>query len=244
MERYTYNTSGVDQGAEKKILRKSIELVDELDVNVITFYVHTFDSTDWIERMLGEGATQLLRDGHEQDGIVFNLETHRTFDDHGDDCILVALGQNSDTLFELECVHKIQAIVALPWVQDECYEWASSLDAYDLASEETQGSFDLSCVVEKALEQLTQAINITSGITNPHDERRAKTYIRALNKYDYELNVSAIKAYLVENNWTKNGMNTMADLISTVNEGGYFQGGERTGLHHHRNRWQEECDEN
>lgn len=243
MERYFYDTTGVDEAAETAIARKAFEVAGNLDVNTITFYVQTFDNVGWIARMFGQNSPRQLREGFNQDGIVLNLHSLRTFNDYGDNCILVALGQNSETLFELECVPRIRAMLALPWVQDECLDWASNLGAYDLNSEETFERFTLPCVVERAFEQLTGAINLGTGITHPNDERRAKTYIRALHRYEYELNVHAIKAYLVENNWTKNGMNSIADLINTVNEGRYFQGGETTGLHHHRDRWEEDCAE-
>lgn len=241
MSRFLYDTTGVDEAAETAIARKAFQLANELGIDTIVFYVHTFDSVGWVERMFGRDAPMQLRNGYNNNGTVLELHSHRTFSEYGNECILVALGQNSTTLFELECIHRVRAIIALPWVQGECLDWASNLGAHDLNTDQLMDTYTLPCVVERALEELTRSINITSGITHPSDERRAKTIIRALNKYNYELNVPAIKAYLVENNWTKHGMNTMAELISTINHGGYFQGGDKTGLNHHKNRWEEEC---
>lgn len=243
MERYFYNTYGPDQEAEKHILRKAVELASNLNVNVITFYVHTFHNTGWTERLFGENSTKHLRQGYNHNGFTFNLHTHRTFEKHGNDCILVALGQDSDSLFELECTRRIKAIIALPWVEEECHAWAYSFGVHEISTNESFEKRSLPCVVEKALEQLTNSINISSGITHPMDERKAKTYIRALNKYGYEMDVSAVKAYLVENYWTKNGMSEVASLINTVNDGRYFQGGDKTGLQNYIKKWEAECEQ-
>jgi hypothetical protein len=99
-----------------------------------------------------------------------------------------------------------------------------------------------SCIVIKALEELTGLINMSTGITHPSDERDAKTTILALHKYEPELNGDVVASYLVrELNWESESANEMKELINTLNAGKYFKGGEKTGLKYYYKRWKEEC---
>lgn len=70
------------------------------------------------------------------------------------------------------------------------------------------------------------------------DNDRCKTYLRALNKYNYELNPIKIKSYLVANlNWDNRHAEDVIKLIEKLNSGSYFMGGEKTGLQNHIKRW-------
>jgi len=241
MERYFFDTSGHDPNAENAILRQAIVTANQLGITNIIFYVHSFQNTGWTDRMVGPNTSNQLRNGITQDGITFSLESHRTFNEHGNDCIIVALGQNSDVLFDLECINRIRAIVALPWVQDECDDWASAFGVLELGNGAQVNQQTLPCEVEKALEQLTNAINLSTGITHTGDEDLAKTFIRALHQGGFNLDVPPIKAYLAENNWIADGMNSFTELVDRINNGGHFQGGQTTGLDELNNDWSDQC---
>ena len=70
------------------------------------------------------------------------------------------------------------------------------------------------------------------------DNARAKTYVRALKKYEPELNSDLVCSYLVnELDWQVRHSNDVRKLIDTLNNGKYFMGGEKTGLQNHYKRW-------
>ena len=79
---------------------------------------------------------------------------------------------------------------------------------------------------------------MTTGIHHFMDKELCKTYIRALNKYDYELNSKEIFSFLTtELNWKSDNANDVIKLIDKINSGGYFTGGAKTGLQYHIKRW-------
>jgi len=92
------------------------------------------------------------------------------------------------------------------------------------------------------MEDLTDSINMSTGITHPSDEEQAKTYILALHKYEPSLDANIVGAYLVRDlNWDTDHAKEIEKLINTLNNGKYFQGGRRTGLQHYYKQWKKEC---
>lgn len=79
-----------------------------------------------------------------------------------------------------------------------------------------------------------------TGISHPSDKDQAKTYIRALHKYESELKAEEVVTYLVtELGWTFNHANDVGKLITTLCVGRYFHGGEKVGLQNYYKRWKE-----
>lgn len=92
------------------------------------------------------------------------------------------------------------------------------------------------------MKQLTDSINMSTGISHPMDNDRAKTFIKALHKYEPELNADIIGSYLVrELNWETRFAKDIEKLIETLNSGSFFKGGEKTGLQNYYKKWKNEC---
>ena len=73
------------------------------------------------------------------------------------------------------------------------------------------------------------------------DEKRAKTYILSLHKYESSLNADIVGSYLVrELNWDTEDAKDVEKLINTLNNGKHFQGGQRTGLQHYYKQWKDQ----
>ena len=85
---------------------------------------------------------------------------------------------------------------------------------------------------------------MSTGISHSSDDKLAKTYLRALAKYGYLLNEIEIESYLIKQlGWTKDHANDLLEIINKINNGRSFQGGDKTELKRHINRWKEECEE-
>jgi hypothetical protein len=92
------------------------------------------------------------------------------------------------------------------------------------------------------MQELTNSINMSTGINSPFDEEQAKTYILALHKYEPNLDENIIKAYLVRDlGWEAEYANDVALLIMTLNSGRHFKGGKHTGLQYYYKSWKEQC---
>ncbi|MFP8488499.1 hypothetical protein ACKGJO_05305 [Gracilimonas sp. Q87] len=241
MERYFIDTSGVDLKARAEIVGKAFEVAKKLNVSHIILCVPTFGG-EWLNGIFEEEVKeQRLRERVPINGIELGLESRNTVNELFFDYVIITMGLRADDLFNFECNRHVKAILALPWIREEIDDWVNGFGVTELRSGVQQEKLQLPCVVEKALEELTESINLSSGITNSYDNDRAKTTVRALNKYNYELSVPAIKAWLIEHYWTQGGMNSFTELVEKVNNGKYFQGGETTGLQHYKNRWEDEC---
>ena len=141
----------------------------------------------------------------------------------------------------LDDYYGVKYIVAIPWLKDKTMPWISRWNAEEITGKKEEKLGDeVSDIVKVALAELTASINMSTGIVNPFDNSRAKTYIRALHKYEPELKPEAIVSYLVtELGWTSSQANDVGKLITTLNDGGFFRGGEKTGLQFHYKRWKE-----
>jgi len=99
-----------------------------------------------------------------------------------------------------------------------------------------------SCIVKKALKDLTTSINMSKRILHHDDEELVKTYILALHKYEPTLNADIVGAYLIRdlNCYTDNAKE-IERLINILNSGSYFRGGQKSDLKYHYKCWEKEC---
>lgn len=239
MKRVYIDSSGPDHDSAKKIVKEAIDFSISNNTKKIIFLNPTLDNVDWLREIFNDKIVKAFKDGYKDNqGIHFSIDSKRTFEDYGNDCVLVVYGLPSENIFELEDVNRIKGIFAIPWVKGECDGWASSMGAIELNSNSKSTSVALPCVVEKALDQLD---SVNKQTLHSSDKERIKTYIRALNKYNYPLNTDGIKAYLYKNNWDKSSVNYLINLVNKVNDGGYFQGGSKTGLKKFKDKWETEC---
>lgn len=71
-------------------------------------------------------------------------------------------------------------------------------------------------VVENALKDLTQSVNLTTGIAHPGDERVAIATFKLLHNEGYTLNSEAIRAWLIRNNWWSRHADAVCTLVQKI----------------------------
>lgn len=59
--------------------------------------------------------------------------------------------------------------------------------------------------------------------------------------YKYESELKAHSYLVAELGWTSSHTNDVGKLITTLNEGRYYKGGEKTGLQVYYKRWKEQA---
>tara|TARA_R100000935_G_scaffold58808_1_gene98144 strand:+ start:8021 stop:8767 length:747 start_codon:yes stop_codon:yes gene_type:complete len=244
--RYYNDNIGPLKENEVRAFKKALELCNEIeDITQITLLIHTKRNTGYLERIFG---TRNLRDffrGVKIDEIYppLKIETVRTFSDNWQGKkIVIAFGLHSHELYKYDNYENVAGIIAHQWSEDSVKDWAKSWEAINLKSETKIGKTMLpDKVVQQAFIDLSNSINMTTGIHHFMDEEQCKTYIRALKKYNYELNSKEILTFLItELDWESDNANDVIKLIEKVNSGGYFIGGAKTGLQHHIKRWKSE----
>jgi len=246
-ERYYTENEGPIAEVEMLALQKAVELSREIkEIQQITILIHTKRNTGYLIRTMGEKYMKGLFKGTVSaysNGPKIKIETLRTYNNvygwQKKNTILLAFGLDSKELFKYDDDPSIKAVVAHQWMKTGVTEWAKAWNATELISNKKAEPTDLPDeVVQEAFNELSKVINSSTGITHHMDDARCKTYLRALNKYDHELNSIRIKSYLVTVlNWDNRHAEDVIKLIEKLNSGSYFIGGEKTGLQNHIKRW-------
>lgn len=249
MEKPRYYTDNIGPIAENEMtaLKKAIELSQEIEnIGQITILIHTKRNTGYIERTIGSKYLKSLFNGTVtayNNGPKLKIETLRTFDKvygwQKKRSILLAFGLDSKDLFKYDDDETIKGMVAHQWMENGVADWAKTWGAIELISGEKIETTDFpDKIVQKAFDELTGVINLSTGIHHSMDNNRCKTYLKALNKYDYELDPVKIKSYLITKlNWENRHTDDVIELIEKLNAGRYFKGGDKTGLQNHIKRW-------
>lgn len=244
--RYFNNNTGPIKENEIKALQKALEICDkENDIDDIILLIHTKNNTGYIERIFDTRNVKKLFSGVKIDPKYppIRIETVRTFTDlYHSKIVLVCFGLRSEEIYKYEDFESVVGIVAHQWVELDVKNWAKTYGAIDIdTNEEIEKTEKPDLLVQNAFKDLTSSINMSTGIVHSDDNERCKTYIRALKKYNYEMNSQQVFSYLTsELNWDSDDANDVIKLIDKINSGGYFKGGAKTGLKSYIKRWQSE----
>lgn len=246
---YYFDTYGNDDDAYEKAFQYAVSVIKQNpELNRITFLVPSKNSTGWLDRIYGESTVKKLFNGINYNGVIVKIETIKTYKNNYGNAleILICCGLNSEEIFKAQDYMQVDTIIAIPWLKENTQSWINTSNATklnkDLKQEENSTEDneypEPSEITKTALQELTNVINKSTGITHHMDNNRAKTYIRALHKYEPELSSDILCSYLVnELGWQVRHANDVRKLIDTLNNGKYFQGGEKTGLQNHYKRW-------
>jgi hypothetical protein len=249
-KRYYIATQGNDDEAYREAMAFACQLANkDPEIEKVILLAHSKQNTGWLERLYGEGTVKNLFNGTRFRDCkpLFKIETLRTYKQgYTKDEVVITLALDSEEVLKIDNHRSVKVIIAIPWSTEGIAKWVQTWNPFEL-----RGKQDIvtvyqvpSCLARKAMEELTATINMTTGIHHPMDEDRAKTYIKALHKYEPELNADVIGSYLVrELKWQTRHAKDVEKLIHTLNSGKYFQGGQKVGLQNHYKRWKEDCKE-
>ena len=220
------------------------------EVKKIVLYIHTKQNTGWFERLFGNEVVKKLFTGLKFNGcpVNFIFETKLTYKkaQYGNNSdIVICCGLDSDEILEIDDYHSVKYIIAIPWLKNLTEKWIKTWNAKEISekSDSLNEKYpEPSNIVKLAMQNLTKTINMSTGIHHSSYNERAKTYIKALHKYEPELDSNLVGAYLVrELNWDTRHAKDIEKLIETLNSGKFFRGGEKTGLQNYYKKWKQEC---
>lgn len=246
-KKFYIDTEANDDEAYRLAMQFASELANaDEEIKRIVLYIGTKKNTGWFGRLYGPNAVKKLFDGIRANGcrVPFKFETKITYK-HAEygypSDVVICCGTDSGDLLKLDSYGSVKYMIAIPWHRKLSEKWIKTWKPVEISG---QGQDDIesfpepSDIVKNAMQELTYIINPSTGITHSMDNDRAKTYIRALHKYEPELNSDIVSSYLIrELNWETRHASDIEKLIDTLNEGRYFQGGEKKGLQNHYKRW-------
>jgi len=248
--KYYIDTEANDDNAYQLAMQFACELAKkDSEIKKIVLYIHTKQNTGWFERLFGSETVKKLFNGLKFSDcpVPFKFETKLTYKNamYGNASdIVICCGIDSDDILKIDDYNSVKYIIAIPWLRKLTDKWIKTWNAVEISGKEkNEGTFpEPSCIVKLAMKQLTGSINMSTGISHPMDNDRAKTYIKALHKYEPELNADIVGSYLVRVlNWDTRHAKDIEKLIETLNSGRFFKGGEKTGLQDYYKRWKNEC---
>ncbi|MFH1187434.1 MAG: hypothetical protein V1688_01070 [bacterium] len=244
--KFYINTEANDDVAYKLAMKYACELAkNDSDIKRIVLYIHTKQNTGWFNRLFGYDTVKKLFNGlkFRDCSVPFQFETKLTYKntmyDNASD-IVICCGIDSSDILKIDDYSSAKYIIAIPWSRKLTEKWIKTWNAVEISGKEqnTETFPEPSCIVKLAMQQLTDSINMS----NPMDNDRAKTFIKALYKYEPELNADIVGSYLVRKlNWETKHAKEIEKLIETLNNGRFFKGGEKTGLQNYYKRWKNEC---
>jgi predicted component of type VI protein secretion system len=247
-QRFFIATSGNDDEAYKEAMQYACKVAaNDSEIKKVVLLIHTKQNTGWFERLFGSDTVKQLFRGttFKNCGPVFKFETKKTYNDgYTPSEIVISCALDSDDVFPIDDFYSVKAIIAIPWLANGLDKWVQTWNPTEIRGNQQAVKVypEPTCIVKKAMQDLTDSINMSTGISHPSDEEQAKTYILALHKYEDSLNADIVGSYLVkELNWDTDHAKDIEKLINTLNNGKFFKGGRRTGLQNYYKQWKNDC---
>lgn len=240
-QRFYIDTRGTDDKAYQEAMQYACQLANEnSNIDRIILLAATKGNTGWLDRLYGDQTVKKLFKGttFKDCKPTFKIETLRTYSDGPSKDIVICMGLKSEDVFKVDDFYAAEAIIAIPWIPEHLEEWIKTWSPIELRTKKSAEGFELpDPIIQVAMKELTNDINMTTGITHPSDEHQAKTYVRALHKY-MDIDGEIVAAYLTrELGWDTEHALDLKKLIDTLNAGKYFKGGDKTFLKNYINEW-------
>lgn len=133
---------------------------------------------------------------------------------------VIALWPDAKTLQNLDDVATIEALGVLTWNLEDVTPWAAGVGAEDLLGEATIVLPAIGDpVVLGALRVLTNAVNLSTGLSHPSDWDHAVHSFRALRKKGHRLDGAEIEAWALANGWSYADASDVGQLAQEIAEG-------------------------
>lgn len=221
-------------------------------VKRIVCYIHSKNNTGYFKPFFDTGSINRLFKGNVMvDGftVALTIETQITYVKNqysSSNDIVIAFDMDLEDLEVLDDYYCVKYIIAVPWLKEKTMPWVTRWNAVEISGKKTSTSASassLSDVAKVALKDLTDSINLSTGISHPFDNDQAKTYIRTLYKYEPSLRAEDVVSYLVTKlGWASRHAKEVGLLVSTLKQGRDFRGGTKTGLQVYYKHWKDEVE--
>lgn len=159
-----------------------------------------------VAEFLGPGVSKALSKGQRVEiapGVTMTLESGQTFRSTVRDGLLVGAHISMGDMNKLDDSHTAQAILYLPWNDEESQEWQATWHPETMGpGAEKLSSGNIPPAVAEALSQLTQSINLGTGLGHPSDKRHAENVIAKLHVDGHSLDPVEIRRWAQRNGWS------------------------------------------
>lgn len=221
-ERYITNSASLDRNALVDGFKKVLELCTSLSHYVVILHLPTKQQLRQLSNLLDQKTIGELNKNNYSiwNNITFNLRTARLEISDGTEDIVLSLYPTSRMTDNLNDLRRAKAIVVVPWIDKERDIWIKTWNPVIIGgAQEDVGSLELDTRLKRALVELTNMINLSTGLTHSSDRDSAIQLLQILHQNRIELNPDNMKIWALQNGWNSDGANQLRDFAQGVIEG-------------------------
>ena len=215
----------------KRAIGFVVRLSQENDNVGIVILVSTWDHltrSNLLSDVLGLNVSRALAKGRSFDlpsGGKLRAATERTFRSVRGREIIVGMfgGKKTMDLLDDPLNSQATAIVFVPWLPAEGESWRQTWNPIVVGSEASgqprPEAIIENPVVEKALEALTNRINLGSGLAHPSDRSSAVQLFRLLRRDSEAWDPDAVRRWAVRNGWSPHAADELHEVAEGIQQG-------------------------
>lgn len=193
-------------------------------------FVSGLRQVESLGRAIGTGAAAALRKDRllKVDAVTIELLISRKLPFSFEDGPILAVWVDDEQLDKLDGLGSPE-ICAIPWTQGDIDGWKSDRGPIDVRTGQTAGLEETieNPVVARAMEYLTNSVNLSTGLGHPSDKESAIGMFRILKAEGEPFDPEQIRAWAVRNGWKPRDARDLAKLAEKFKAGKQVRGGKR-----------------
>lgn len=187
----------------------------------VVLVIHTMQqiSSTSLSGFLGQQQVKALKNKKQLsfDGGILRLETEKTLPYSINDAVAIVFYADEKLLEKTEDVTALAGIVAVPWMADELDDWANRWGAIVHGEKpRLQEKIIKDPVVEKALNELVNIVNPSTGIGHPRDRTKANETLRILRAKGHEISADSIRSWALQRGWKSQQAEKLGALSAKI----------------------------
>jgi hypothetical protein len=133
---------------------------------------------------------------------------------------VLAVWPTAEIVATLDDDDRVSSLLVLTWLPAEIDGWRRARNAVDILTGTTSTApITIDAVVAIAIQHLTDAVNLSSGLSHPMDKARAVDTFRLLRKAKYSWDSDEIRIWALGHGWDNRGANELAGVAQRIGEG-------------------------
>lgn len=227
MKRYLVENHGADETAAATAICGAIKICQMRGLSSITLLVADkghFATTvfaDALRRVIPESEVKKLCRGEVISlpfNITMNLMSYKSVSLLSSDSMVIGVYLAAESHDDLDSLTSVQAVMLIPWLEDEGKDWLMTWPDVTILGNNTWNvhPMPLPPNVESVLRQLTNGINITTGISHPSDLATAKAALGKIKPYIAGVASDDIRKWAKRNGWRPKDAKDLAQLAAKI----------------------------
>lgn len=227
MQRYLVENHGANEATATTAILGAINICKMSGVSSITLLVADkchFATTvfaDALRKVVQESGVKKLCQGETiflSPNISMNLVSYKSVSPWNSYGMVIGVYLATESHDVLDSLTSSQAVMLLPWLEDEGKDWLMTWPNVNILGKNTWNvhPMPLPQNVESVLHQLTNGINITTGISHPSDLATAKVALGRIKPYIAGFASNDIRKWAKRNGWRPEDAKDLAQLAAKI----------------------------